>query len=69
MGIARWRFLEEFVQRSVAATDQGLSRLVAQGYLREEDVPGQGRVFRLNPDKRVEAERYLNASRPGKGQP
>lgn len=67
MGIARWRLLEEAVHHSVASTEAGLKWLVARRYLQEVPVQGVERVFRLNPEKRKDAELFLkNRDRPFK---
>jgi len=59
VGIARWRLLEEAVHRSVAATENALRWLIAQGYLTEVPVRGNEHIFQLNPEKREEAELFL----------
>lgn len=61
-GVARWRLLEEVVQRHVEGTHQALSWLVVQGFLREVSTPGRGAIFSLNPERRAEAERFLGAA-------
>lgn len=60
-GIARWRLLEAMVRQSVEDTAKGVHVLVQQGFLDEEDVPGLAPLFRLNPEKREEAEKALAA--------
>jgi uncharacterized membrane protein YidH (DUF202 family) len=64
-GVARWRLLEEAVRRHVEGTQLALTWLVAQGFLREVSSPGIGPIFSLNPEKRGEAERFLNLA-PGR---
>jgi hypothetical protein len=59
VGIARWRLLEEAVHRTVAATENALRWLIAQGYLQEVSVQGTEHIFQLNPEKREEAELFL----------
>lgn len=59
-GIARWRLLEEAVQRSVAKTEAALQWLLEQGYLRQVQIHGGEGVFSLNPEKRAEAESFLD---------
>jgi hypothetical protein len=58
-GIARWRLLEEAVQRSVARTEAALQWLLEQGYLRQVQMRGTEGIFCLNPEKRTEAELFL----------
>lgn len=60
-GIARWRLLEAMVRQSVEDTAKGVQVLVQQGFLDEEEVPGMAPLFRLNPEKREEAEKALTA--------
>ena len=59
-GIARWRLLEEAVQRSVTKTEAALQWLLEQGYLRQVQIHGGEGVFSLNPEKRREAESFLD---------
>ena len=58
-GIARWRLLEEAVQRSVARTEAALQWLLKQGYLRQVQMKGTEAIFCLNPEKRSEARLFL----------
>ena len=58
-GIARWRLLEEAVQRSVARTEDALQWLLKQGYLRQVQMKGTEAIFCLNPEKRSEARLFL----------
>jgi len=59
-GITRWRLLDERIHRKLQETEQALSALVERGILIAEASPGlAGRVFRLNPAKRKEAEEFL----------
>jgi hypothetical protein len=60
VGIARWRLLEEAVHGTVVATEGALRWLIAQGYLQEVPVQGTENIFQLNPEKREEAELFLN---------
>lgn len=55
-GIARWRLLENAVDRSVASTEVALSWLIQNGFLSEEKIAGSESVYRLNPARRREAE-------------
>ena len=59
-GITRWRLLDERIHRKLQETEQALSALVERGLLIAEESPGlAGRVFRLDPVKLKEAERFL----------
>ncbi len=58
-GMARWRLLSEAVQRSVQETSQVLEWLVRRGLLLKFDTGGSGPVFRLNLERRAEAEALL----------
>jgi hypothetical protein len=63
-GVARWRLLQEAVERRVRQTDQALSWLVERGFLQERSSPGTSPLFSLNPERRGEAERFLSTSPP-----
>jgi hypothetical protein len=58
-GIARWRLLEEWVRRSVPATEEALRWLIANEFLTEEQVPGGKPIYRLNASKKAEAEKLI----------
>jgi hypothetical protein len=60
-GVARWRLLEEVVQRRVEGTHEALSWLVRHGFLREASPAGTGAIFSLNPERQAEAERFLRS--------
>jgi hypothetical protein len=67
-GIARWRLLEDAVDRNVAATEEALVWLIDQGFLTEEPIAGSQSVFRLSSEKRSEAESLVRGERnPGSG--
>ena len=61
-GIARWRLLEELVQRSVPATEEALHWLIANDFLTEEQVPGGKPIYGLNASRKAEAERLIAAA-------
>jgi hypothetical protein len=65
-GLARWRLLQEYVERTTRDTEEALGWLVARGFLRE--VPGRaGRsVFVLAADRRGEAEAFLGRPKGAK---
>jgi hypothetical protein len=58
-GIVRWRLMEEAIHQTTEETEQALAWLVAQGFLQESSVGERGPLFRLNAQKRTEAERFL----------
>jgi len=58
-GVARWRLLEEQIQRSLQETDAALKWLVAKGYLEEIKPAGSVPLFRLAPDRQAEALEFL----------
>lgn len=58
-GVARWRLLEEQIQRSLQQTDAALKWLVAKGYLEEIKPAGAVPLFRLAPDHQADALKFL----------
>ena len=62
-GIAQWRLLDELSRLSLKETEEGLLWLVAQGYLLKMTVPGNRRVYGLNPERLGEAAQYLRENR------
>lgn len=60
-GIARWRLLQERVEKSVRETKAAVGWLVREGYLDEIFPPGANvPVFRLNPERRGDAVRFID---------
>jgi len=59
-GIARWRLLEEQVHRSVTRTELALHWLIDEGFLLP-DTTGSRTLYRLNPDKLMEAENLVRS--------
>lgn len=55
-GIARWRVLEEIARRNVASTEDAMKWLITKGFLREEKIAGGRTIYRLDTEKRKEAE-------------
>ena len=55
-GLARWRLLEEYVERTIRETEQAIHWLVERGFLREVVRPGGRSVYVINPDRRDQAE-------------
>ena len=66
-GIARWRLLEERVQKSLLQTEAAIDWLVGEKYLEEVTVAGSKEaIFRLNPERRSDAAASgQEHSRPG----
>jgi hypothetical protein len=67
-GIARWRLMEDFVQRSVETTQAALDWLVAEGYVEEVTRRGVGPLFHLNSDRRTAAELFMRPSTQARGE-
>jgi hypothetical protein len=63
--IARWRLMQEAVRRSVEDTQAALNWLIEEGYMREETRAGTERLFLLNPERRADAESFVEDKRPG----
>lgn len=63
-GIAGWRLIEEIVERHVIETDTALRWLVERGYLERRALTAAPPVYRLNPDRRSDAERLLEQREP-----
>ena len=63
-GIVRWRILEEMARRSVASTGVAMRWLIAKDFLTEEKTPGGQSIYRLNPEKRSEAESLVKGNEP-----
>ena len=60
-GVARWRLLEEQVNRSVRQTEAALDWLVEQGFLEEVSPPStKVSLFRLNSQRHDEALSFLS---------
>lgn len=55
-GIVRWRILEEIARRNIASTEDAMRWLIEKGFLNEEKLPGGHSIYRLNEEKRKEAE-------------
>ncbi len=61
-GLARWRLLEEYVERTVRETEEALGWLVRHGFLRELRRPGGRPVFVMDPERRADAETFVNGA-------
>jgi len=58
-GIARWRLLEEQIQRSLLESELAVKWLVEKGFLIEESRISSGMLYRLNPAKKPEIAAFL----------
>lgn len=66
-GVARWRLLEERVQKSLPQTEAAVGWLVEQEYLEEVFPAGaKASIFRLNPKRHDDAVRFLAKTRARK---
>jgi len=66
-GIARWRLLEERVQKSLRQTEAAIDWLVEQGYLEQARPAGAKEpIFKLNPARHADAVRLLDKSKARK---
>jgi len=60
-GITQWRLLEEAIHCSLLETSDALQWLLEQGYLAEIAKTRRGSLYRLNPERRHEAELLLQS--------
>jgi len=58
-GLAQWRLLEEYVERTLRETQEALDWLVDCGFLRRVARPGGRAVFMMNPGRRRDAEAFM----------
>jgi hypothetical protein len=61
--IARWRLMQEAVQRSVEETRLALKWLIEQGYVLEESHLSTASLFQLNPERRDDAAEFVKNDR------
>jgi hypothetical protein len=61
-GIVRWRLLEQAIHDTTEKTEQALSWLVSRGFLCKVSIAGSVALFRLNREKRGEAEEFLGGA-------
>jgi hypothetical protein len=66
-GIARWRLLEEQIERTVRETETALEWLLAEGYLLEVRRPGTERLYQLNLKRRSKAIEFLGVGAKSQG--
>jgi hypothetical protein len=65
--IARWRLMQETVRRCVEDTQVALRWLTAEGYMREETRVGTESLFQLNPERRQDAQSFVEEGLGAKG--
>jgi len=58
-GIARWRLMQEALQRGVEETSRALEWLVSKGFLREVSKPYSSPIYSLNHEETAKAEEFL----------
>ena len=58
-GLAHWRLLEEYVERTLRETQDALEWLVNCGFLRRVPRRGGPPVFMMNHDRRGDAEVFV----------
>jgi hypothetical protein len=58
-GVARWRLQAERIERGLREVGEALGWLVREGYLRESRRSGARPIFALAPDRRCDAEIFL----------
>jgi hypothetical protein len=63
-GVATWRLLEEIVLRRLGETEEALQWLVAHGYLEERVAGAAPPLYRLNLQRRRDAERLVLGGKP-----
>jgi len=60
-GIASWRLIEAIVQQRVVETQEAIHWLVDSGYVDRSMRMSGPPVYKLNPNRRADAERLLRA--------
>jgi hypothetical protein len=66
-GVARWRLLEEQIDRTVRKTETALQWLLAEGYLQEVRRPGTEKLYQLNLKRRSKAIEFLGSRAKSQG--
>jgi len=65
-GVARWRLLDERIERNIAQVAQAIEWLVSRGFLVREFTSPSTSIFRLNQQQCRAASRFLGLALPGK---
>jgi hypothetical protein len=63
--IARWRLMQETVRRCVEDTQTAMEWLIEEGYMREETRVGTESLFLLNPERRADAQAFMEQGAEG----
>ena len=63
-GVATWRLLDQMIHQTLEETQDAVEWLVAHEYLVSDSTPASERIFRLNDEKRKEAEHFLETDTP-----
>ena len=64
-GLARWRLLEERIDRTLRETQEALDWLVANEYLRQIPRRGSSSVFMMNHERWQDARRFVEPATEG----
>lgn len=65
-GLARWRLLEERIDRTLRETQAALDWLVDERFLREIPRRSGAPVFMMNYDRRQDAEKFVSVKEEAK---
>lgn len=63
-GVARWRLLDERIERNVTQVSRAIEWLVGRGFLVQELTLPSTSIFRLNQLEHQEADRFLKVGAP-----
>ncbi len=63
-GVATWRLLDQMIHQTLGETRDAIEWLVSEGYLVSDSTTGSERIFRLNKEKREEAEHFIETENP-----
>lgn len=65
-GVARWRLLDERIERNVTQVSRAIEWLVCRGFVVQEFTSPSTSIFRLNQLEHRDASRFLKVGAPGK---
>jgi hypothetical protein len=63
-GVTRWRLPDQKIYETMQTTEQALEWLVREGFLVKESKPWHGDIYRLNLEKRGEANSFISGIDP-----
>jgi len=66
-GLARWRLVEEFVERTVRETEGAVTDLVERGFLIQTTRAGGQPLFTMNRERVDDARAFVEGAREGEG--